>query len=88
MRCAGRWGALARGGAAPGSTQRAQAFTGVSLGGDLGGPTPVREIPIDGLLYAGVEILTWGPTQFAPGLGAVDGVPTVVAGSVGDMFDL
>ncbi len=88
MRCARRLQAPARGRAAPGSTPRAKAFTGVSLSGDFGGPTPVSEIPIDRLLNAGVEILTWGPAQFAPGLGAVYGVPTVVAGSVGDMIDL
>ena len=66
----------------------AEAFAGVFFGRDVGGPTAVFEVPVDGFFDAGVEVFLGGPAELVADFGAVDGVAAVVAGAVGDVGDL
>ena len=51
----------------------------------MGDPGVVVEIPLDGLLEAGLEGFLRCPTQLSADLAGVDGVALVVARSVSDV---
>ena len=60
----------------------------VSAAGDIANPSLVVEVPLYGLLDAGLESLEGLPAEFAFDLGSVDGVAAVVAWAVLDVGDL
>ena len=54
----------------------------VGAAGDLFHPVFIFQIPFDGLAHTGLETLARLPSQFALDLARVDGIATVVAGTV------
>ena len=50
-------------------------------------PVAVGDEPVEGLLKAGVESPLGAPAQFAPGLGGIEGVTAIVAGTILDVLD-
>lgn len=46
------------------------------------------EVPAHGLAQSEVESDEGGPAEFGSNLGCIDGIAKVVAGSIGDEFDL